>query len=443
MLRILFRQPLHIWRTLEWRYKLEGIALFIIIFAFVGTRLNDLFSKWIDGTFSATELTLLVANLFTFQMSITSVFVISWLLPRQNSLRSFLTRPLSNQHLIKIIGFHSFKYLSLYLILFLPTAIALFFAIGFASALGAGLIVAILSSFILVFFIQQKQKSNPTKIFIVKAFLLIIFYHGLVSIFYFLNDYLLLFQIVAAMLALIFCIKIYFSKDILTLEKFVPYLEKVYVKPDIVQSTKKRIPQFLPQIVQPLFEKEIASLWRNPNYKKLKIKSLLIFIIVNTLIVISNIKYKEAWISVFTSLLIWLHYSNGFNEKYVFADPTWLIKTLPMRFRHLLAAKYFAEIGYVIVLTIGVVIFFQFSGMVFSEQLIWLAGLFIFANTVLFTMLNFQIMFYNDPRLAGYAYHFAMVFMVIMVLNFRLVGPIIGLCLLFFFLYKNVKYFNE
>ena len=148
-------------------------------------------------------------------------------------------------------------------------------------------------------------------------------------------------------------------------------------------------------------------------------------------------------ISAFTGLLIWTHYSSHFNEKYVFAEPSWFIKTLPIRFRHLFAAKYFAEIGFVTLLIFGVFVFFQFCGLELNEQFIWLIALFVFANVILFTMLNFKIMFFNNPRLAGYAFHFAMFFMIIMVLNFRLVGPIIGFCLLIFFLYKNVKYFNE
>ncbi len=442
MLRLLFRQPLHIWRTFEIRYKLEAIALFILIFAFLGTRLDNLFGQWVGDIFSKTELTLLVANLFTFQISITGLFIISWLIPRQNSLRPFLTRPLCKNQLIKLVGFHSFKYLSLYLILFLPTATALYSAIGLISFLSALMIVLIFSLFYLIHFIQQKQKYSLKK-FIFRGLLSILFYHGLFGLFFYVGDYLLLFQIVSTFLVLAYTIKMYSGKDMLPLENFIPYLEKVYSKPEIDQSARKRMPQFLPAIVQPLFEKEVASLWRNPNYKRLKIKSIALFFILNTLIIISNIEYKETWISILTALLIWVHYSNGFNDKYVFADPSWFIKTLPMRFRHLFAAKFIAEIGYVILLTFGVLIFYQFCDITFSEQLTWLAALFLFANVVLFTMLNFQIMFFNDPRLAGYAYHFAMFFIIIMALNFQLVGPIIGLCLLMFFLYKNVRYFNE
>jgi len=51
-------------------------------------------------------------------------------------------------------------------------------------------------------------------------------------------------------------------------------------------------------------------------------------------------------------------------------------------------------------------------------------------------------MFYDNTRLAAYAYHFALLFIVIMILNYRLVGPIIAIGLLIFFIYKNIKYFN-
>ncbi len=443
MLRLLLRQPVHIWQTLETRYKIEAILLFILVFAFVGTRLESVFLSWIEKTFSHYDLVVLVANAFVLQISLSMVFIISWLLPRQNSLRYFLTWPLAKSDCIKLLGFYGFKYASLYLLLFLPATAALFSVTGFWTSVGAIIIVMIFSLFFSILFFRQKQNSPSTTLFIVKALSSLLFYYALFAAAYYFENTFFIFQIVAALVAGGLIFKIYFSAASIELEKFIPYIEKTYSKPNITKTGLKKIPHFLPEIIQPLFEKEIVGFWRNPDYKKLKIKSLATFLILNSVIVLFHFEYKEIWISIITALLIWGHYNNSFNEKYVFADPTWFIKTLPMRFRHVFVAKYVAEIGYVFLLTLCTIIFFQFIDLNAGDQVLWLGGLFIFANVVLFTMLNFRIMFFNDPRLAGYAYNFAMFFIAIMVLNFHLVGPLIGLTLLVFFVYKNVKYFNE
>ena len=156
-----------------------------------------------------------------------------------------------------------------------------------------------------------------------------------------------------------------------------------------------------------------------------------------------QIEHKEIWLAIISCLLIWLHYSNSFNEKYVVADPEWLIRTLPIRFRHLFLAKYLAEIAFVVLLVLTDLLVLQFTATGFVVQLYTLLFILAFAHLVLFTMLNFQIMFYDNTRLAAYAYHFALIFIVIMILNYRLVGPVVAVCLLIFFLYKNVKYFNN
>jgi hypothetical protein len=65
------------------------------------------------------------------------------------------------------------------------------------------------------------------------------------------------------------------------------------------------------------------------------------------------------------------------------------------------------------------------------------------AHIILFSMLNVKIMFFDNARLAGYAYHFSIIFFGIMIFNYRLAGPVITLIVLIYFLYKNVKYFNN
>ena len=83
------------------------------------------------------------------------------------------------------------------------------------------------------------------------------------------------------------------------------------------------------------------------------------------------------------------------------------------------------------------------SGFNLNEQLNMVLLMLPFSMLVLSIMLNFQIMFYDDPRLAGYAYHFTIIFLLIMTINFRLVGPLISIILLTFYFYKSYRYFKS
>jgi len=168
MLKILIRQPLHLWRLLEMRYKLEAFALLILTFAFVGTHLDSVLTQALDSIFPANELTFLVAHIFTFLIAISTIFIISWLLPRQNSLRPFLLKPLNKKHLINLLVFYCSKFLSLYLILLLPTMAALISTLGLALAAGTLLVVIIFTLFFLIYFIQLKQASRSNGLFIYK-----------------------------------------------------------------------------------------------------------------------------------------------------------------------------------------------------------------------------------------------------------------------------------
>lgn len=444
MLRLLFKQPINIWRTLELRYKIEALLLFILIYAFLATRLYTLFDNWINEGASEIGITLLVCNFFTFMLTFSSIFILRWFIPKQKGVNIFVSKPLNNKQVLKILSYYSFKYLSVYIILFLPVVTALTANFGIYSTLLSIIIVTLISySFLLIFF-RLENSYKAGRAFIFPGILISLTYHGLFASLYWWTEYVFIFQLFMVVLA---AVVIFFvireKRRILFLDNFFAYKKKEISRPQITAKKAFRIIDFFPSKIQALFEKEIHSLWRNRYYKKLKIQSFIIFVLLSMLIITASIEHKEIWLSVLTCLIIWWHYSNNFNEKYVTSDPQWLIRTLPIRFRHLFLAKYFAEITFVFLLILSDIILMQFSGVGSLIQFYNLAFIFMFAHLVLFTMLNFQIMFYDNTRLAAYAYHFSLLFIVIMILNYRLVGPVIALGLLIFFLYKNVKYFNN
>ncbi|MCB0282868.1 MAG: hypothetical protein KDF60_09840 [Calditrichaeota bacterium] len=443
MIRLLLKQPLHIWRTLEKRHKIEAILLVLIIISYLTARLHAVFTGLLDENATKSGITLLAVNAFILQLSLSSMAVIQWVIPRQPRLRLFLTAPLSNRHVLQLLTYSGFKYLSAYLVLIIPFLIALA-VIDLVFAVMALVMIVVLSVFYFWTFILLKQKYNRLK-FLGIAISIILITHSFLGFIYWSTEFALPFQLLYFLAALIICERIYNYKDyFLKLESFVPFLPKTYKKKHVQKTGAFNFRwKFLPPVMQSLFEKESLALWRNPSYRKLKVYSLLVFLTISILILASNFESKGILLTLLTSLLIWVHYGNGFSEKYIYADPDWFIRTLPIRFRQLMLAKYFAEIPYVLILS-----FFSGGFLLVAEPGPSNAGglflmLLIFSHVVLFTMLNFQIMFYNDARLAGYAYHFTLLFVFIMVLNYRLVGPIITLALMLFFLYKNVKYFNN
>lgn len=444
MLRILFKQPVNIWRTLEMRHKIEAIILWVLMYAFFASRLHTLFLQWQTKSATASGIVLIIVNLFTMQISISSTFIIAWLIPKQKNLHHFLSIPLDSKQLYKLVGYYSCKYLSLYLLLFIPTATAIASSIGWTWALLAVLFTGIIGLFFVLLNIWLKARIRSISNFVAAGIFVSLLLHVSFTYFYWMTDSALVFQIIVTLTTAILGLILFRSKTTqLNLESFVEYLPKIYRSDLHTNSTRLRRRVFLPHIVQVLYDKEMAALWRNKKYRKLKIYTFLSFLIIAIAVSFSALPDKEIWLTIVTALTIWLHYSNSFNEKYIFPDPDWFIRTLPIKFRHLLTAKYFTEIPFVILLIILETLLLFALGI---DQALFLTLVFIlfgFANLVLFAMLNFQIMFYNDPRLAGYAYNFTLLFLVIMILNYRLVGPIIALGLMGFFLYKNVKYFKS
>jgi len=444
MLSLLLKQPLNIWQTLELRHKIEALLLFVLIYAFTATRLNTLFANWVSDGATDIGITLLLSNFFTLLLTISSVLLIRWFIPRQKAVNILISRPLDRQQTISVLTFYAFKYLSLYCILLIPVATALFSSFGiYASLLSLLTVFSVSYAFLLLFF-QLKNTWKKGSAFIISGLLISLAYHGLFATLYWTTSYAYLFQLIVLAASLILIFYLYkFNKTDLHLENFLGYKKKEISRPQISKLKDFRIAQLFPTKIQALFEKEIFCLWRNSYYRKLKIQSYVIFVLLSLLIIIAQIEHKEIWLAIINCLVIWLHYSNSFNEKYVVADPEWFIRSLPIRFRHLFLAKYFAEIAFVVLLVINDVLFLQFTASSLLVQSYTLLFILTFAHLVLFTMLNFQIMFYDNTRLAAYAYHFALIFIVIMILNYRLVGPLIAVCLLIFFLYKNVKYFNN
>jgi hypothetical protein len=445
MISILIQQPLNFWRRLEKLYKTEAILLFILMFAFIATRANTQFESWLLEGGSPAGIALLVSNLFSLQINLSSLAVISWLLPRQQGLSILLTHPLDHRLTLQALGYYTFKYLFVYILLFLPIAITLLNVFDFWFSLLSILIVIVSSLFFFLIQVLIKEKFPANYHFLLLGLIPPAFYYVFFALFYWVWGNVLLFQIAIIIVFFMLSILIYKGSLLkITLTKFISFSTSNFTRQGpLFNSTKFNIPTVFPDKIQSLFEKELFSVWRNIKYRRLKFITFLSFALLCLFTIIYSPEFKEVWIVVLSLIFIWVHYSTNFNEKYTLPEPSWFVRTTPIHFHHILISKYLSEIMFVLLMVLTAFIFLILTELSLKSVLIIITVIMAAAHIILFSMLNVKIMFFDNARLAGYAYHFSIIFFGIMIFNYRLAGPVITLIVLIYFLYKNVKYFNN
>lgn len=434
---------LHIWKELRWRHKLEASALFVIIFAVFTTRFMDAFALLTQSYISPKNLLFLLYIAGNVLMAFSSIITVQYMLPLQNGLRSLLTHPLSPKQLNSVLLYHNGKFVIYNFAILLPISMAAMAAFSFMH--GMLLLIAYCLSFYSVQIISfyLKARFNNGKLFILISILFYFsFFAGqFASVWYGFYPTLLIWGwgISTFLAALLLYFKPHF---LFSLEAFYSWLGKRYSGREISLKSIKKIPNIFPLKLQALFEKELLANRRNTKLKRLKRYTLMFFFLLNSFLLFSILEYKEIWILTLTIAVMWVHYSQSFNPKYILPEADILLKTTPVKLRHLFLAKYFTELPMTLLFVGGFLLFLQFTTIPFSEQLRYLGYLALFYHIILFTTINLRLMFYKDARLAQYALHFTLIFLGIMILNWHLVGPIISLGLLFFFFYKNKLYFN-
>ena len=193
----------------------------------------------------------------------------------------------------------------------------------------------------------------------------------------------------------------------------------------------------------PLLAKEILNYLRNRKYIRIQIISFIIYVII---LFFLNIKLQENYIiysSAITFIFIWHHFSFQFNEKYVKADSAVFIKTLPFKYYQLWITKFISEFIFVLILLLFLTVYYLFVGIQFIDIYQSLLVILLFSVIVLAAIINFKIIFFDRPRFAGYAYHFFIIFITVMSINYYLVGPIIATALLIYFTFYSYREFTR
>ncbi len=443
MLQILLKQPLHLWKSQNLWARIQIVFLVAIIYFYATERLLVLSSFWLNRiSLSAFFLADLGLHLFVVINFLNGIFIFTRLFPAQHLLNSFRSLPLDQKELALLLGFYYHKYQILPFLFFLPllfTLILLHPGAGFSSLFL--LIFYDVAFFILLLRWFSRKRSHREFLLLSFGFIAAYLSSGLL-VYWLTNHFFYLDLLVFLLLPLLmrFVFPAPCDSD---LNRLFPPAGKSYSQDKLFQRFLTFILKPLPKFLRPFFVKDFLGLWRNRAYRRLKFFTFGAYFLAQAVLFFSPIKNKEMWMILLGMAVIWWHYAQHFNDKYVQADPEWFFRGLPLRFSHLWLPRFGTELFFVFLLLCGQVAFLETVGYGSTEMAHWLGLLALFAVLVLVVVIDFQIYFYDDPRLGGYAYHFTVIFFGVMSVNYRLVGPLVTIAFLIYFTTKTYRFFKS
>jgi len=438
-----FKQYKNIWKNLSLRIRIEILILFIIYFTFFSTRLINLFKEQLSNP-DITEIGFVqfVLHLLILLISISIPFIHLNLIPRQQGIVNFRSFPLSKLNTFWLLFFLHYKYQLIGLILILPIFTAMlvsnniFFSFYFLMSIILFQTIFIL--FFSIFSIQMKSKQIALVKYYILISVLFVSYYSM----YFYTDYYLLYDPMFFIISLFYLILNWKNNY---------YKWDMFIESNQNRSGQKRNqPGFLaystfnkisfPKLT-PLLAKEILNYLRNRKYIRIQIISFSIYVLI---LFYLNIKLQNNFIiysSTITFIFIWHHFSFQFNEKYIKADSAVFLKTLPIKYYQLWITKFISEFIFVLIMLLFLTICYLFLGFQLIDVYQPLLVIILFSVIVLAAIINLKIIFFDRPRFAGYAYHFFIIFITVMSINYYLVGPIIATALLIYFTFYSYREF--
>lgn len=438
-----FIQICNYWRQLKNRIKFEIAILFIIFFTFFTGKLVDLFNQ----ALAQPETTPI--GIYAFVIHALLIFIITpapfiyfKLFPKQRGLMTLALQPLSKWESFGILFIHFLKYVILIILITAPIITALAITCGYFALIYA-LIMIIASLLCSLLLIQTlvSVKNSRTAVYLIYYLLTIIYFSFFFILYGTKTEFVLLPDLILISVTIYL---LYFSWN---KHWRVWDIMIIRLRPIISKSTQTlsnltyfNFPKVLPGSILPYFTKETLTYFRNKSYIRLKVISFFIYILLLALI---EILYSENYISlvvILSLIFIWNHYSHQFNERYVHRESAVFIRVQPIGYLSYITAKLISEFLYILIILIAVFLSALIHSVPLYQAVNLLSVIFLFAAFILYTLTVIRLIFYDNPRAAGYAYHFMIIFSLVMIYNFYLVGPIITL---FILIYMNIISYRQ
>ena len=438
------RQALNYWKTLGNRIKIELIILVIIFYLFFTEKLilllTDLSAK---PGITSIGLSSFCAHLILGFIAASVPFIYFRLLPAQAGIRTLRVLPLSSSNALAILSVYIFKYELIVLLITGPLITALLKVAGLLHVLYF-VYLLVLSPVILMLLLQMLTRYSSNRAAVTGFYFLITVLYFTGQVYLYTNHD--IFHVIIDLFVLPLALLLLYKK----LSPFHDTWDLVFSGTTIsdrpLQKFRYRItyadiPVWLPERLQAFFRREILGHLRNRNYVRMKIFSLALFIGGLFLLMEYFPGNRPEASAVFSLIFVWIHYAHQFNEKYVYAESKNFLRSIPVRYRHLWLSRFLTEILFLIPVLLLTVIVMGIYDSNFMSILLVVAVVSGFSVFVLSLITSIRLLFYDNPRLAGYAYHFLIVFSAVMIGNFYLVGPVVIFFVLLYTIFLSYKQF--
>ncbi len=438
ILKLLLRQPLNSWKSLTPLARWQHAFLVFLLYAYAGNRLF-VYLKGLRLQDAHAYLYLIwgSALFLTVVFFLTAPFVLRRFLPSQPEFVRFLQWPLRPNQLLTVTFYYSHKYWLVLWALFLPLLAALTMQNPFSALLLFGLTLAADVLILYLFFLLFFRSQTAVAFFGQSLGMTLLTVLG----FYFFRNSPGKWPILLGILQLCLLLLVMLLKRSVR-----PESERWYaLLPRTVRSSKHRHHAlFLSGPGSALLGRDWLNRMRNPAYRKNKIVLALLLILAAWLVFrtysapISLPVFSGLWLA-----LVWWHFSTAFSRRFAQSEPDWFLRLTPLPFVRFVCARFLSEFTFVLFFLILYATLLLLAGFPLSTQWQWLILLTFVSTVILCTMIVFQIIFYDDPRTAGYAYHFSVLFFLVMTLNYYFTGPLLTLLFLLVYFYKSYRFFKQ
>lgn len=430
--RLLLRQTINSWRQLGIWYQLQNFLLWGFVILTASYYLLPFVKNWQQ---KIPNFHLILANGLIVYFVVASAVNLKGQVAKQLPLSVLRSLPFSGKHLFSLFTYYLHRnwrwgwllFLILLIVEFrLSTQIAVTFLILFL------LLVASFTFLFLAAFLRF-YKSRPSLISLALSLILL----GSVSLISYQVPEISFWVTVLQIPPILVIAAFWASKINLQLEDIYPLIQKDRLK----RALKPKV-QFSQNRWFALLRKEIHSVWRHRPFRNSKIFMLLAIILFGPVI----FKLFKQPVTIFTLsvlFLVWWHYSQFFTPQFGQKEPEWFFKTLPLPFGPYFSARFFAEFWFVLLVLIAFSLTLHLNGIPLTEHWQLLLALFLASIAILIFMIAFQIIFFDDPKTAGFTFYFSVLFFFVLTLWDHFLGPLTCVVFLIFYLVKSYRFFRS